>query len=117
MKTVSFVPSVCKGDGATFEGSIVVRFPTFDEKFDYIEQLQVVVNDDGSVEGDQKAKLKSIREMVKLSAKHYVEVSLKRKADGEEFKSFDDMQYADDLHAVLVEVAGMMINGFKVGNG
>lgn len=117
MKTATIVPSVCKGEDATFDGSIVLKLPTFDEKFEYIEQLQVAINDDGTVEGDQRTKLKSIREMVKLSAKHYVEVSLKRKADGEDFKSFDDMQYADDLHGVLVEVASTMINGFKVGNG
>jgi hypothetical protein len=27
------------------------------------------------------------------------------------------MQYSEEMHAVLIEVAGMLLNGFKVGNG
>jgi hypothetical protein len=116
MKTINFVPACCKGEGATHEGSVTLRLPTFDEKFDYIEQLQAV-KDGGDIEAEQMQKLRSIRSMVKMSKAHYVEVSLKNKATGEEVKSFDEMQYCDDLHAVLMEVAGHLVNGFKVGNG
>jgi hypothetical protein len=52
--------------------------------------------------------------MVKISKKFYQEVSLKS-AD-EEVKSFDEMQYVEDLHQVLIEVATKMMNGFKLGN-
>lgn len=117
MKTVNYVPACCKCDDATHEGSVTLRLPTFDEKFDYIEQLQASVKDTGEIEADQMQKLRSIRAMVKLSKAHYVEVSLKNKTTGEEVKSFDDMQYCDDLHSVLMEVAGHLVNGFKVGNG
>ena len=117
MKTIKIVPAICKGGDATWEGFIVLRLPTFDEKFEYVERLQVVVKDDGTVEGDQASKVKSVREMVKMSQGHYVEVDLKSKATGEVVKSFDDMQYIEDLHGTMVEIAGMMLNGFKVGNG
>lgn len=117
MKTIKIVPTVCKGDDATWEGSVTLRLPTFDEKFDYVERLQVTVKDDGTVEGDQVQKLKSVREMVKISKDHYIEVALKSKATGEDVKSFDDMQYVEELHGTLVEIAGMLLNGFKVGNG
>ena len=117
MKTIKIVPTVCKGDNATWEGSVTLRMPTFDEKFDYLEKIQISVNEDGTVEGSQNQKLKSIREMVKLSKDHYIEIDLKSKATKEEIKSFDEMQYVDDLHGALVEIAGMMLNGFKLGNG
>ena len=116
MKTIKIVPTVCKGDNAAWEGFVVLRLPTFDEKFDYLERLQVTVKDDGTVEGDAHQKLKSVREMVKMSQAHYVEVSLKNKKTGEEVKSFDDIQYVEDLHSAMVEIAAMMLNGFKVGN-
>jgi hypothetical protein len=117
MKTIKIVPTVCKGEDATWEGSVTLRMPTFDEKFDYLEKLQVSVSEDGTVEGSQNQKLKSIREMVRLSKEHYLEVDLKSKVSKEEIKSFDDMQYVEELHGALVEIAGMMLNGFKVGNG
>lgn len=117
MKTVKIVPTVCKGDDATWEGSVTLRLPTFDEKFDYVERLQVHVNEDGTVEGDQSQKLKSVREMVKMSKAHYVECDLKNKSTGELIKSFDDLQYVEDLHSTMVEIAAMLLNGFKVGNG
>jgi len=117
MKTIKIVPTVCKGDNATWEGSVTLRLPTFDEKFDYIERLQVTVSEDGTVEGNQVQKLKSVREMVKISKDHYQEVNLKRKKTGEDVKSFEEMQYIEELHGTMVEIAGMLLNGFKVGNG
>lgn len=117
MKTTKIVPTVCKGDNAAWEGFVVLRLPTFDEKFEYLERMQVNVKEDGTVEGNTNQKLHTVREMVKMSQSHYVEVSLKNKKTGEEVKSFDDMQYVEDLHGAMVEIAGMMLNGFKVGNG
>lgn len=117
MKTIKLVPAICKGDDATWEGFVVLRLPTFDEKFDYVERMQLAIKEDGTVEGDQLAKLKSVREMVKVSKAHYVEVELKSKSTGEVVKSFDEMQYCEDLHGTMVELAAMILNGFKVGNG
>ncbi|NBU34067.1 hypothetical protein EB118_06760 [bacterium] len=117
MKTINITPTICKGDDATWEGSVTLRLPTFDEKFDYIERLQVTVKDDGTVEGDQNQRLKSVREMVRLSKDHYKEVNLKNKKTGEEVKSFEEMQYVEDLHPTMVEISAMLLNGFKVGNG
>lgn len=117
MKTIKIVPAICKGENAAWEGCVVLRMPTFDEKFEYVERLQVIVKDDGTVEGDQISKVKSVREMVKMSKAHYVEIDLKSKSTGEIVKSFEEMQYVEDLHSTMVEVAGLMLNGFKVGNG
>lgn len=117
MKTIKVIPAICKGEGATYEGSVTLRLPTFDERFEYVERLQMTVKDDGSLEAKEMNKLRSVREMVKISKDHYLEVDLKCKATGEVVKSFDDMQYVEELHNSMVEIAGMLLNGFKVGNG
>lgn len=117
MKTKTFIPSACTGDEATFEGSIELRFPSFDEKFDYLEGMNVQVEDDGSVGmGGTSDRLKMMRKMVAMSAKHYVSVSLKNKSSGEEFKSFEDMTADGDCHGILIEVASKLLQGLKVGN-
>jgi hypothetical protein len=115
MKTVKYVPTICKGDTAEWTGFVVLRLPSFDEKYEYIESIQAdLVDEEGGVNVSNK--LKSIRAMVKVSEKHYVEIALSHPEHGE-VKCWDDMQYNDDMHGVLVEVAGLVLNGFKVGNG
>jgi len=115
MKTINYVPSICKEPDSKWSGDIVLRLLTFDEKCEYIDQVQDMIEKFGALEPDKK-NMKMARIMVQMSAPHYVSCSLKR-ADGLEVKSFDDMQYIEELHSVMVEVSGAMAQGFKVGNG
>lgn len=118
MKTVIFVPSICKGDDAKWEGEVVLRLPTFDEKFDYIDQMNVEFTDDGSVEISKSTeRMRQVRKMVSLSEKHYVSVKLKAKDGSSEANSFEEMQYEQDLHEVLIEIGSKILHGFKAGNG
>ena len=113
MRTVKIVPSICKVENAKWSGHVVMRLPSFDEKFELLESLNVKQNG-GEVEVDSN-QIAMIRKMVAASQKFYVEVSL---TDGvETVNSFDDMQYIEDMHQVLAEIAGKMMDGFKVGNG
>ena len=117
MKTVTFVPTICRGEGAKYSGGITLRLPTFDEKFQYLEDTGIELNKDGEVEmGTTSDRMRMIRKMVKLSEKHYIVVELKNNATGEELKSFEDLQYDTDAHAILVEVATQLVSGFKLGN-
>jgi hypothetical protein len=118
MKTVKIVPSICKGDDSHWTGHVVMRLPTFDEKFEYLENLGVNFSDSGAVvesEGGNN-RVKQLRKMVDLSKKHYVEVSLKNVDTGEEINSLEDMTYNEDCHKALIEIATMMLQGFKLGN-
>lgn len=117
MKTINYVPSVCKGDSPEWEGVITLRAPTFDEKYEYLEKLaDLDVTPDGVVMSNALERVKSIRKLVAMSAKHYLSIGLKRKSDGFEVKTFEDMQYEDELHGVMAEVGSLLVSGFKAGN-
>lgn len=123
MKTVNYVPSVCKTtkdkDGndivPSFVGHIELRVLSFDEKFDLLESAGIELDEQNKVKFGDGNKLKSARKMVKASEPYYVSVSLKRISDGAEFKTFEDMTFESELHATLQEVAGDIISGLKVG--
>lgn len=115
MKTISYVPSICKEPESKWSGEIVLRLLTFDEKCEYIDQVQDMMEKFSALAPDKK-NMKMARVMVQMSKPHYVSCKLKR-ADGLEISSFDEMQYEEDLHNVMVEVSGLMAQGFKVGNG
>lgn len=121
MKTVKIVPSLCKQEGSAWEGHVIMRLPSFDEKMEYIQELGEDIDADGEVGSVKKespvAKIKQIRKMVAVSAKHYQEVHLKDKTTGLLVQSFDEMQYLEELHSVLIELSGKLVEGFKVGNG
>ena len=117
MKTFDVVPSICIGEEAKWEGKVTLRKFSFDEKFQFIQGMDVNVKADGSVETyNENQSLDKIRRMVAMSEKFYVAVALKNKVTGEEFKSFEDMSYEGELHSTMIEVASKLIEGQKVGN-
>ena len=95
-----------------FEGFVKMRLLTFDEYYDFLERFTETEGDESQV-----GKLKSTRTLVSESKSHYVEVDLKRLSDGAEFKSFDDLKYGGDCHAILIEVATGLLRSFEKGNG
>tara|TARA_R110000868_G_scaffold132464_1_gene343568 strand:- start:7 stop:357 length:351 start_codon:yes stop_codon:yes gene_type:complete len=116
VKTIKIIPEICKGEAAKWSGFVVLKMPSFDERYELFENLNIKVGEDGQAEVSKNDGIKTMRDMVKMSKKLYVELELKH-VDGEEIKSFDDMQYCEDLHPVMIEVASKMMHGFKVGNG
>lgn len=117
MKSVKYVPSQCKGDAPEFSGEVEIRLPTFDEKYEYFEASGVEVNEKGEMDiKSTMTKIKLMRGIVKMSAKHYLSVSLKKNATGEEYKSFEDMSVDPDCHPIMIEVGTQLLNGFKLGN-
>lgn len=117
MKTVKYVPKSCLGDDKKFEGSLTMRLPTFDQKYELLEISGIKFSDAGEVESSSsKDRLDMIRKLVKHSESFYETVSLIKCSSLEEFKSFEDMQYDDDAHAILIEVGLALLNGFKLGN-
>ena len=114
---VVFIPSQCKGKDATFKGSVTLRMPSFDERYQYLEEINLKVNSDGEADLGSMNQIGMIRKMVRFSKDHYSKVELKRVEDGKEFKSFDEMAFDPSCDAILSEVAGQLINGLKMGNG
>lgn len=116
MKTVKYVPKNCQGDKPTFSGFVELRLPTFDERCEFIESSNVGMTDDGKVDlGDISKRVRMIRQMVKLSEKHYVTVDLTKIATGEQLKSFEDLQYDANANAILIEISEYLIEGL-LGN-
>jgi hypothetical protein len=111
MKTYKFVPDCCQGDDASFEGHVIIKKPNYDERCEMWEQVGDLTHENNIEQ------MKKMRVAVGLSKAFYVEVDLKHKETGEEFKSFDDMHAESELHEVLTDVALKLLHRFKLGNG
>ncbi len=111
MDKVAFTPSLCQGEDAPFAGDIVYTAPTIDEYFEYLEDLKDVLqfDADGTVknEGDVMGNIGTIRRVLKYAQGHYDKIKIK-KADGTEYKSYDQLSRDRDAYPILIE-AGMQI--------
>lgn len=111
MKTIKFIPKVAQGEDAKFSGSVELRVPTFDERFECLEQSGFKMNQAGEV--DPTGQISMLRSMVKLSQPFYVSVDLTSKDGGDKFTSFKEMSEDAACDPILIEIAMMIASGFK----
>ena len=111
MKEVVYTPKACSKEGAVVNGSVKIKIPSLVERYEYISQVGFKTNSDGTLDNNLES-LKSVAQMVKLSQPHYVSVDIK-KTDGTELKSYDDLVNDPDCDEIVIEVAGMLLNGFR----
>lgn len=106
------VPRICQpgedGSAPLFAGSVTLKMLTFDERYGLLEAIGVE-SVDGL--GDMK-QIPLLRKLVAFSKDKYVAIDIKG-ADGREFKSFDDLQYSNDGHAVLLDCAIALVSAGK----
>jgi hypothetical protein len=107
----TIVPAICqqKGDTPpTHCGSVVLRLPNYDERMGLYEALGV----------EDAADLKTVsitRRLAKQLPEFLVSVDIKRMDDGEEFKSWDALQYDSDMASVISECCLALISKVRAG--
>ena len=114
-----FVPSICKGEGAKFEGKIVLKSLDYYTRMDFLKSFQVKVTDDKQVELPETTadRVEMMTKLVKASEPLYLKVELKNKETSEVWESFEDLSYDPQMTPLLTEVALFLINGNQLGNG
>lgn len=123
---VKYVPKVCgeheeregkktKKVPATFSGHVLMRVPSFDERYEVLEQQNLEIEDGVVVSQAKENPFASLRVLVKNSEKFYVEVELVRLKDKKEFKSFAELSADPGCDVVLIDIAGAVRRSFQVG--
>jgi len=118
MKTITYVPKCCKGEDATCEGSVEIKSLGIEEKLTLLSDQGVDVGEDGETQmKGKKGNMEFLVSCIKTAKPKYVKIDIKHKASGTEYKSYDDLDSDDIGHGIITEIAGAMLNGFKLGNG
>jgi hypothetical protein len=96
-----------------FDGSIILKAPSYVERIKYFKDLNLldkqVLDADTMVKGDR------LVNMIEIAKKHIINVDLKRKDDGIEFKSVNDLEYDTDGGDILVQVCSYLLEGARLG--
>lgn len=111
---ISFIPEACVGEKAQFEGALVIRLPSAEERCDYMAEANI--NFAEVREGINNSALKPMGMLIRKSYDHIVKVDLKKKSDGKKVNSIEDLKYDPDCFGILTEIAGkLMSGGFVLG--
>lgn len=98
----------------TFTGEIILRRPNHNERQDFVDTLNLKINEEGDVDVSAMEPLKMVRSMVNISEKFYAKVDLTRIDDGERFESFEDLSFDAECDPILMDVATALMNGNRV---
>lgn len=105
-----FVPEVCKGESSLFEGSLVIRLPSAEERFSYLSETGIDFKEVSTANN-----FKSIAVMMKKSYDHILKIDLKKRSTGEAVTEIDQLRYDPDCFAIVTELANKMFSGFVLG--
>lgn len=115
MREIKFTPKVCTQEAPEFSGSVTMKVPMFDERYEVLDQMGIVIDaQTGEAKMLDGSSFTSIRKMVKASIPFYKAVELKH-VDGREFKSVEDLLADPDCDPVLIDVAMAISRGFRPG--
>lgn len=118
---VTFTPEICKDkqDGdelerAAYEGSVTLRVPTYCERLEIYDGLDV---DEGETPAEKRrAAMKRMRSVAKIAPDFVERIAITRKADGFEFDSWQDLECDTTLApSVIPEIVAKLIDKFEVG--
>ena len=115
MKEVQYVPKACQVEGADFTGSVVISLPSQPQRYRYLAECNFQVSGEGKVEADM-SQLASVAKVLECAVAHIKAVTIKHK-DGTEYKSFEDMLDDPACSDMNLEIAMLVISGFRPGNG
>lgn len=127
-KEITFQPECTKKDGAKVTGTVNIRRPSVVEKYAYIDELGIKVDDikqlEGMTEDEKQVKIKEmsqesseLKRMVFYLSKvenHVVSLDLVKTGSKEKIQDVDYLLYDPDCEPICMEIAVKLITGFPV---
>lgn len=120
MMQTKFVPSLITSNPNDFEGHVMIKHPTFDDRMSFFEDLGIDM--DAMLDSEKKDDLqdslkkngiKFIRIMSRKLKDFITEVKITRKEDGFLFDSYDSLQSDSGMHGVIMELSFKLMGEFK----
>ena len=115
MKVMSFKSTSKDENGKLiFDGTYKIEMPKFTERLKIVQELQAIQSAD--VDGkDETNALDVACKMGEMAEKYICGLSLKHVGSGEEFNSFEDLEYCEEVALISAEVFGHLTKGKTLG--
>lgn len=111
-----YVPKLCTGDDAKFAGKFELSIPTFEERWGYIDEASLELNEEGAIDAKKMTKnIGSLVKLVKAAKKHIVSIDIEKKGLGIKYCTIEELETDADCDGLLFELGALMMNGFRPG--
>jgi len=122
-KVVSFKPQARDENGdLVFEGNYQIKMPNFIDRMKFVQEVQAEnqidpsLKDEKEIEAAQDQKnMQSAVRMAELASKYITGVNLKHRESGEEFNSFEELQYVQECSLISSECFEHLAKGRALG--
>jgi hypothetical protein len=114
---MTYTPELCSGEGAEYEGSLTLRMPSYDERMGLYEEADFDMDGSGDATAQKKQTMRLMRLIARKLPDYLVKLSVKRKADGFEFQSFEELSHDTDMAPLITEACTKLVGKYQVGNG
>lgn len=108
-----FTPSICKGEGAKYKGTVTIRPMSYDERLDIYELIGFDQEGDKALQN--KFYLKVLREIGKRSHSFVKCCDLERLSDGYKFADWNEVYHDSDLTSLVTEVCSSILGKITAG--
>lgn len=117
MKTIKYVPEVCKGESPKMKGEVELALVKYSDKLKFFKSTGIKLSATGEVEKmDTSQSFDFIIKQSEFSKDYYLKVDLEDLATGEKYTCFDDLEYGDLGQLVIQDISLKLMNGFSLGN-
>ncbi len=119
---VSYTPGPCKGDEAEFEGAVVLKAPTYEQRLEIAADpdLMEFLKDEEKAKGKKRdvkpQQLRTLIVMAKWSYQFYEKVDLKHRSTKVHFNDLDALKCDPRCAPIIQDVATKLASGFELGN-
>lgn len=117
-----YIPDVCKGEDAEFEGHIMLKGLHFDKRMELMDEMNANKSNISDMQGlaknpenianvDVGGGMKFMKTMVDNTKSCWSKVSLKHKESGAQLQTLEDVLMFTPAHGILMEVANHVVSG------
>lgn len=122
-----FVPEICRGEGAVYEGTLIIDVPKAVERHNYIRKSGVTAilekmkpapgeKEAGSaIAFDLAENYEMMTNLMGFVEKHLAEIKLVRKSDGYKVDTVEKFLSIGSCEPAVMEICMLFIKGFEPG--
>lgn len=112
---LKFTPDSFEKEDSNYTGHFVMKVPNIADAWDLKAKLGIDINMKNEIEIKNKSNVSLIANAMRVAKDYIAKVEITRKSDNKKIDNYDDVLNDMGLEDAAMEIATLLISGFKPG--
>ena len=112
---IEFIPESFKKEDSDYLGSITFKLISTTQKLKLLSKIQIQTKIEGAPNNHEK--MEAMLSLIEAIKPYFLKIDIKKKSNGKEIKTFDELDFEEELMGVLIESTNFYIEKLNLGNG